>query len=270
MALSPESEHPIKAYGYAARDTSGTLSPLTFSRRLNIPIIEFKHHPQAPKGKRGLRPGDPLSPYLFTLVMEVLLLMVRRKIDDDGGFKYHWRCDRIKITHLSFADDLMVFSKADVNSVKILSSAMKEFSSVSGLVPNLDKSSIFFGNVPKILKSEILKILPLAVGVLPVRYLGLPLISSRLCKHHCSSLLDKIKKRLFNWKNKSLSFAGRLQLIKSVVSSIQVYWASTFILPKAVNAEIEKLMRGFLWSHGDLCKGYAKICWKDVCCLKSQ
>nr|GEY38171.1 hypothetical protein [Tanacetum cinerariifolium] len=66
---------------------------------------------------------------------------------------------------------------------------------------------------------------------------------------HCSSLIDKVKSRLFNWKNKSLSFAGRLQLIKSVVISTQVYWASSFILPKAVNAEIEQLMRGFLWSH---------------------
>nr|GEX35131.1 hypothetical protein [Tanacetum cinerariifolium] len=215
-------------------------------------------HKAYDSGKRGLRQGDPLSPYLFMLVMEVFSLMVRKKIDDDGGLKYHWRCDRLKITHLSFADDLMVFSKADVNSVKILSSALKEFSSVSGLVPNLDKRLIFFGNVPKILKSKILKILSLAVGILPVRYLGHPLISSRLCKHHCSNLLDKIKKRLFNWKNKSLSFAGRLLLIKSVVSSIQVYWASTFILPKAVNAEIEKLMRRFLWSHGDLCKGHAK------------
>nr|GEZ53580.1 RNA-directed DNA polymerase, eukaryota, reverse transcriptase zinc-binding domain protein [Tanacetum cinerariifolium] len=103
-------------------------------------------------------------------------------------------------------------AKADVHSVLILSKALKEFSGVSGLVPNLSKSSVFFA--------------------------------------HCSSLIDKVKSRLFNWKNKSLSFAGRLQLIKSVVISTQVYWASSFILPKAVNAEIEQLMRGFLWSHG--------------------
>nr|GFA58358.1 hypothetical protein [Tanacetum cinerariifolium] len=216
------------------------------------------------KGMRGLRQGDPLSPYLFTLVMEVFSLMVKRRIEEDGTFKYHWRCERLKHTHLSFTDDLMVFAKADVHSVLILSKALKEFSGVSGLVPNLLKSSVFFGNVHESLKSKILHVLPFVVGCLPVRYLGLPLCSSRLSKAHCSSLIDKVKSRLFNWKNKSLSFAGRLQLIKSVVNSMQVYWASSFILPKAVNAEIEQLMRGFLWSHGELRRGHAKVKWRDV------
>nr|GEZ62090.1 hypothetical protein [Tanacetum cinerariifolium] len=59
------------------------------------------------KGMRGLRQGNPLSPYPFTLVMEVFSLMVKRRIDEDGAFKYHWRCKRLKLTHLSFADDLM-------------------------------------------------------------------------------------------------------------------------------------------------------------------
>ena len=140
----------------------------------------------------------------------------------------------------------MVFSKADVHSVGTLCNALVEFSGFSGLVHNLDKSSVFFGNVSELLKAEILTILPLPIGVFPVRYLGLPLISSRLYKHNCKSLLDKVKKRLQNWKNKSLSFAGRLQLINSDVSSIQVYWFLAFILPKAVYAEIGKLMRGFL------------------------
>ncbi|GKF80472.1 hypothetical protein Tco_0239074, partial [Tanacetum coccineum] len=76
------------------------------------------------------------------LVMEVFSLMVRRKIVEDVDFKYHCRCDRLKITHLSFADDLMVFSKADVHSVRILSNALKKFSGVSRLMPNLDKIDI--------------------------------------------------------------------------------------------------------------------------------
>ncbi|GKB75951.1 zf-RVT domain-containing protein, partial [Tanacetum coccineum] len=113
-------------------------------------------------------------------------------------------------------------------------------------------------NVLENLKSSILQLMPLSVGILPVKYLGLPLITSRLSKHHCSGLIDNVKKRLLNLKNKALSFASRLQLLNSVVSSIQVYWASTFIFPKAINAEVERLMCGFLWSHGELRKCQAK------------
>nr|GEU87601.1 hypothetical protein [Tanacetum cinerariifolium] len=196
-------------------------------------------------GMRGLRQGDPLSLYLFTLVMEVFSLMVKRKIEDDEGFKYHWRCENLKITHLGFADDLMLFSRADVHSVNILSLALKDFSGVPGLVPNFDKSSVFFGNIPGHVKYSILHLMPFAVGVLPVRYLGLPLISTRLFKHHCSGLIDNVKKRLMNWRNKALSFA-------------------------AIIAKIDQLMCGFLWSHGELKRGHAKVRWKDVWCLKNQ
>ncbi|GJY37651.1 hypothetical protein Tco_0424015 [Tanacetum coccineum] len=112
--------------------------------------------------------------------------------------------------------------------------------------------------------------MPFTVGSLPIKYLGVPLISSRLCKSYCSPLVDKVKMRLSNWKNKTLSFAGRLQLIKFVIGSLQVYWPSVFILPKFISNEIEKLMRGFLWCHGKSPKGKAKVKWKDVCCLKDQ
>nr|GFA31733.1 RNA-directed DNA polymerase, eukaryota, reverse transcriptase zinc-binding domain protein [Tanacetum cinerariifolium]GFA31760.1 RNA-directed DNA polymerase, eukaryota, reverse transcriptase zinc-binding domain protein [Tanacetum cinerariifolium] len=72
------------------------------------------------KGGRGLRQGDPMSPYLFTLVMEVFSLILQQKIRDDQSFKYHLGCKGLKITHLSFADDLLVLCHGDVNSVKVI------------------------------------------------------------------------------------------------------------------------------------------------------
>ncbi|GKB23009.1 hypothetical protein Tco_0862410 [Tanacetum coccineum] len=149
-------------------------------------------------------------------------------------------------------------------------SAFKDFSRCSGLKPSLEKSLVFFSNVPAQVKVAILKILPFYVGTLPIKYLGVPFISSRLHKHHCALLIDKVKIRLSNWKNKAFSFARMLQLINSVVSSLQVYWSSVFILPKSVTNDIEKLMRGFIWAHGDSIKGKAKVKWKDVCSLKVQ
>ncbi|KAL2248037.1 UNVERIFIED_CONTAM: hypothetical protein Sindi_2656000 [Sesamum indicum] len=96
-----------------------------------------------------------------------------------------------------------------------------------------------------------------------MRYLGLPLISSRLSISDCQPLLSKIDTRIAGWEGMSLSYAGRVQIIKTVLSALSLYWASAFILPKAVIKEVEKRLRLFLWK-GTSGTGYAKFAWKDV------
>ncbi|KAL0457835.1 UNVERIFIED_CONTAM: LINE-1 retrotransposable element O protein [Sesamum latifolium] len=71
------------------------------------------------KGARGLRQGDPMSPFLFVLVMEVLQLKLQQFIEQDGGFSYHWKCEGIGLFQLCFADDLLLFCKADIPSVTV-------------------------------------------------------------------------------------------------------------------------------------------------------
>ncbi|KAL2232550.1 UNVERIFIED_CONTAM: hypothetical protein Sindi_1435000 [Sesamum indicum] len=68
-------------------------------------------------GARGLRQGDPMSPYLFVLVMKILGLMIQQKIEVQGGFLYHWRCEETRLFQLSFADDLLLFCRADETSI---------------------------------------------------------------------------------------------------------------------------------------------------------
>ncbi|KAK4382056.1 putative mitochondrial protein [Sesamum angolense] len=63
------------------------------------------------KGSRGLRQGDPMSPFLFVLIMEVLQLMLQQLIDQNEGFSFHWRCKEIGLFQLCFADDLLFFAK---------------------------------------------------------------------------------------------------------------------------------------------------------------
>ncbi|KAL8119828.1 hypothetical protein AgCh_017084 [Apium graveolens] len=88
------------------------------------------------KGEKGLRQGDPLSPYLFTLVMQMFSLMIKRRIEEEGNFKYHPKCAKFNITHLSFADDLFLFCAANPTSVQILKDCLDEFGRCSGLWPN--------------------------------------------------------------------------------------------------------------------------------------
>lgn len=192
------------------------------------------------KGGRGLRQGDPISPYLFTLVMEVFSIIMKYNIDKGGDFKFHKGCKKLRITHLSFADDLLVFCHGDCGSVKVIKDSLDEFSGFSGLKANLQKSTIFFGSLSGGEQEMILNIIPFAVGKLPVRYLGVPLITKKISIQDCKPLIDKVRNKVNDWRNKALSYAGRLQLIASVLSSMQIFWASVFLLPKSVINDINK------------------------------
>nr|GFA94121.1 hypothetical protein [Tanacetum cinerariifolium] len=81
----------------------------------------------------------------------------------------------------------------------------------------------------------------------------------------CNELVDKVQIRIKDWKNKSLSIAGQLQLIHSILGSMHINWALVVFLPNHVLLNIEQLMRQFLWSHGSLGKGKSKVAWEIVC-----
>ena len=80
----------------------------------------------------------------LVLVMEVLNLIMKKKIRESGHFKYQWGCKKLKLTHIYFVDDLMVFCNGDISSVKVIQRTLDEFSGVSSLKPNLRKRIVFF------------------------------------------------------------------------------------------------------------------------------
>ncbi|KAJ9542372.1 hypothetical protein OSB04_028878 [Centaurea solstitialis] len=217
------------------------------------------------KAARGIRQGDPLSPYLFTLVMEGFMMLLSQCIEEVSSFGYHFGCDELKITHLYFTDDLFVFTKADVVSVEVVKKALSLFALRSGLSPNLSKSDIFFGNVSQSAKGAILECLPFHMGSFSIRYLGAHLSPVSLKVVDYGALIMQVRNRILNWKLKFLSFGGRRQLIISVLQSFQLYWMAVYVIPSAVIHELEALFRDSLWSHKDFSRGRCRIACSLVC-----
>ncbi|KAL0347781.1 UNVERIFIED_CONTAM: hypothetical protein Scaly_1794100 [Sesamum calycinum] len=116
----------------------------------------------------GLRQGDPMSPGLFLLCMEYFSRLIKRKTTD-SDFNFHPKCEKLKITHLLFADDLMMFSRGDLPSVHILMECLQEFRDVSGLAVNTSKSSIFTAGIENNILCDILARTEFTRGEMPVR-----------------------------------------------------------------------------------------------------
>lgn len=98
------------------------------------------------KATRGLRQGGPLSLYLFILTMEGLSGIMKRA-SCSNQYRYHWRCRKNQITHLNFADNLMLFCHGDIQSVGIIKDSMDEFMKISGLSINYGKISLFTAGI---------------------------------------------------------------------------------------------------------------------------
>ncbi|XP_062114518.1 uncharacterized protein LOC133825618 [Humulus lupulus] len=143
-------------------------------------------------------------------------------------FKFHPLCKSLKIINLFFADDLIIFCKANKGSVQRVKPIFEDFCSSTGLKANQSKSQVYFGGVPN---------------------------------------TDKL--RLHTWASRHLSYAGRTQLITSVLLGLRNYWMNIFLLPQSIVKEVDKLCLWFLWGNNGTRSNFHLASWSKVCLPKA-
>ncbi|RVW33526.1 Vesicle-associated membrane protein 727 [Vitis vinifera] len=224
------------------------------------------------RSSRGLRQGDPLSPYLFVLGMEALSSLINRAVR--GGFLSGCRIGGregvgIQVTHLLFADDTLVFCDDSQEQLAFLSWLLMWFEATSGLRINLNKSEILL--VGCVVNAELLEAeLGCKVGSLPSTYLGLPLGALHKSVKVWDGVEERMRKKLALWKRQFISKGGRLTLIRSTLASMPTYLMSLLRMPRVVKLRLEKIQRDFLWGGGALEKRPHLVKWAVVCTHKKM
>ncbi|GLT78221.1 hypothetical protein SLA2020_497620 [Shorea laevis] len=219
--------------------------------------------------QRGLRQGDPLSPYLFIMVMEKLSYMILSRLQQHQWKPFKISHGGLPLCHLFFADDLMLFGTASLPQVEIIMDCLSEFAGRSGLELNLSKSKLFVSpNVQRHLANSYSSAcgIPLASDLGP--YLGVPLLHGRSKPHTYKYILEKIQLKLAGLKQNLLSMAGRRTLIQAVTSSIPIYTMQTVLLLSSICSEIDSLNRKFLWAADMQSNKPHLVNWNDVCLPK--
>ncbi|GJS37389.1 RNA-directed DNA polymerase, eukaryota [Tanacetum coccineum] len=212
----------LHKFGFGTRWRTWILSCLRSARGSILingsPTEEFQFY-------KGLKQGDPLSPFLFILVMESLHLSFQRVVDG-GLFTGLNLNSSVTISHMFYADD-----------------------AASGLRLNLCKSQILGLNVASDLVTHAATKLGCLILKTPFVYLGTK-VGGRMSRiNEWDDVVGKVAARMSKWKMKLLSIGGRFTLIKSVLGSIPIFHMSIYKVPMQVLRRLESIRNQFSMGH---------------------
>ncbi|CAJ2668635.1 unnamed protein product [Trifolium pratense] len=169
------------------------------------------------------------------------------------------------VTLIPKTNEAKKIKEGDKGSITLMLEVFDKFSKSTGLKVNPSKCCIFFGGVDQSSKDDIKRITHFEEGKLPFRYLVIPMTSKKLSIQNYMGLIDKIVGRITHWSSKLLSYAGRIQLLNSVIFSMTNYWLQCLPLPKAVIQKINSICRTFFWTGSIEKSRKAPIAWKTIC-----
>ena len=214
--------------------------------------------------KRGLCQGDPLSPMLFILVMDVLNWLVTRA--SEAGLLQPLSSRPIQHRISLYADDVAIFLRPAAADINLTLQLLQLFGDASGLKTNVQKSNVLPIQCAEEDMAIIQNLLPCEVQDFPCNYLGLPLTIKKLTKEQLQPIIDRIADQLPGWKADLMTRAGRVVQVQFVLTAMLVYVAMATDLPPWAIKAIDKIRRAFLWrGRKDAKGGHCLIAWPKVC-----
>lgn len=172
------------------------------------------------KSSRGLRQGDPLSPSLFIIGAEVLSRSLNKLLYTQNLSPFHVPHSCEPITHLAYADDVLLFTAADTRSLRLMKQTVRKYENLSGQFVNNSKSGFIVNHKahPRLVR-KIGETTGFTRKKMPITYLGVPLYQGRKVKVLFADLIQKITARIKGWSNKFLSAGGTHKFRKNFNSS---------------------------------------------------
>lgn len=219
---------------------------------------------------RGLRQGDPISPYLYVLCMERLTHLIQHAVNTKRWKPIQLSHNGPRLSHLFFADDLILFAEASSDQIGVIQSVLDLFCNFLGEKVNKEKTNLFCSsnvhpNVASALSNESGFPITYDLG----KYLGILLHHKRVDKRNFRFIEDKLCRCLNKWKANFLSLAGRITLTKPVLNTIPFYYIQTNMLLNTVCENIDKISRDFIWNTKENSKGTHLVACEKICCPKN-
>ncbi|KAM0827167.1 hypothetical protein ACQ4PT_068367 [Festuca glaucescens] len=217
---------------------------------------------------RGLRQGDPISPLLFVIAMDVLSAMFRAAEHD--GVLSDLSALGLRSRVSLYADDVIVFAKATTTELAAVWGVLGCFGAASGLKANPAKSTAALIQCSDEILAEVVPALSCPLGFLPCSYLGLPLSLRKPRKADLQAMLDKLVAKLPFWKARLMTREGRVVYVQAVMMDSVVYHLLALDVDPWFIKAVDKLRRGFLWDgKEDARGGSCAVAWHLVCQTKS-
>ncbi|GJR98447.1 RNA-directed DNA polymerase, eukaryota, partial [Tanacetum coccineum] len=218
---------------------------------------------------RGLKQGDPLSPFLFILIMESLHLSFQRVVDV-GMFQDIKLGASVNLSHMFYADDAVFVGQWNDSNITTLVHVLECFYRVSGLKINMGKSKIMGVHVDNAKVSRAAVKLGCLILKAPFSYLGSIVGGDMNRLQTWNDIVDRVKRRLSKWKMTTLSIGGRLTLVKSVLGSMPIFHMAMFKVPSGVLRTLESIRSHFFNGHDIQSKKVSWVSWKKVLAHKER